>query len=102
SLLFHHLTLDGKRATLAEARRVLRPGGELHIADWGRPHDPLMRAAFLPVQLLDGFATTADNVRGALPALVAAAGFDPVRETRRRRTAFGTLTFLRAQAGGAR
>ena len=32
SLLFHHLSLDGKRATLAEARRVLRLGGELHIA----------------------------------------------------------------------
>lgn len=101
SLLFHHLTLAGKRATLAEARRVLRPNGELHIADWGRPHDALMRAAFLPVQLLDGFATTADNVRGALPGLVAAAGFDGVRETRRRRTMFGTLTFLRAQAGDA-
>lgn len=101
SLLFHHLTLDGKRATLAEARRLLRPNGELHIADWGRPHDALMRAAFLPVQLLDGFATTTDNVRGALPALVAAAGFDPVRETRRRRTVFGTLTFLLARAGGA-
>lgn len=101
SLLFHHLTLDGKRATLAEARRVLRSDGELHIADWGRPHDALMRAAFLPVQLLDGFATTADNVRGALPALVAAAGFEPVRETRRRRTLFGTLTFLLARASGA-
>ena len=24
--------------------RVLRPGGRLHVADWGRPRDPLMRA----------------------------------------------------------
>lgn len=101
SLLFHHLTLAGKRAALAESRRVLRSGGELHIADWGRPHDALMRVAFLPVQLLDGFETTSDNVRGALPALMAAAGFDRVQETRRRRTAFGTLAFLRARAGGA-
>ena len=100
SLLFHHLSLDEKRSTLAEARRVLRSNGELHIADWGRPHDALMRAAFLPVQLLDGFATTADNVRGVLPTLVAAAGFDSVRETRRRRTLFGTLTFLLARADG--
>jgi ubiquinone/menaquinone biosynthesis C-methylase UbiE len=100
SLLFHHLSPEGKRTTLAEARRVLRSDGELHIADWGRPHDALMRAAFLPVQLLDGFATTADNVRGVLPTLVAAAGFDSVRETRRRRTLFGTLTFLLAGADG--
>ena len=80
---------------------MLRSNGELHIADWGRPHDALMRAAFLPVQLLDGFETTSDNVRDALPALMAAAGFDRVQETRRRRPVFGTLAFLRARAGGA-
>ena len=47
SLLFHHLSLDDKRATLAEARRVLRldggttdEGSELHI-NFTRPekHD---------------------------------------------------------------
>jgi SAM-dependent methyltransferase len=101
SLLFHHLTLDGKRAALAESRRVLRSNGELHIADWGRPHDALMRVAFLPVQLLDGFETTSDSVRGVLPALMSAAGFDHVQETRRKRTVFGTLSFLRGRAGGA-
>jgi len=97
SLVFHHLTRDGKRAALAEARRVLRPDGELHVADWGRPHDLVMRAAFLPVQLLDGFATTSDNVRGLLPELISAAGFAQVEETSRRRTVFGTLVLLRAR-----
>lgn len=99
SLVFHHLTLAGKRTALGEARRVLRADGELHIADWGRPHDALMRAAFLPVQLLDGFETTSDNVRGVLPALIDAAGFEHVQETRRRRTVFGTLSFMRALPG---
>jgi len=56
-----------------------------------------MRAAFLPVRLLDGFETTLDNLRGALPALISAAGFDGVQETRRRRTVFGTLSFSRAR-----
>lgn len=101
SLVFHHLTLDDKRAALTEARRVLRIGGELHIADWGRPHDALMRVAFLPVQLLDGFETTSDNVRGALPALISAAGFEGVHETRRRRTVFGTLSLIRARRGSS-
>lgn len=101
SLVFHHLTLAGKRTALGEARRVLRAEGELHVADWGRPHDALMRAAFLPVQLLDGFETTADSVRGILPALIDAAEFEHVRETRRRRTVFGTLSFLRARRGSS-
>lgn len=99
SLVFHHLTTDGKRAALAEARRVLKAEGELHVADWGRPDGLLMRAAFLPVQLLDGFETTSDNLRGALAAMIASAGFERVEETRRRRTAFGTLVFLRARLG---
>jgi len=99
SLVFHHLTLAGKRTALGEARRVLRADGELHIADWGRPHDALMRAAFLPVQLLDGFETTSDNVHGVLPALIDAAEFEHVQETHRRRTVFGTLSFIRARRG---
>lgn len=96
SLLFHHLTTDGKRRALSGARDLLRPGGELHIADWARPHDWLMRLAFLPVQLLDGFETTADNVAGRLPTLIAEAGFREVEETHRQRTAFGTLSLLSA------
>ena len=75
--------------------RVLRPGGELHIADWGKPHDPLMRVAFLGVQLLDGFATTRDHVAGRLPQLVSESGFDEVSELGRWRTFYGSLWFLR-------
>ncbi len=47
TLFFHHLDLAGKRTTIAEIARVLRPGGELHVADWGRPSDPLMARALL-------------------------------------------------------
>ena len=35
SLFFHHLTKLNKERTLEEIFRVVRPGGELHIADWG-------------------------------------------------------------------
>lgn len=101
SLLFHHLTTEGKHAALAEARRVLKPHGELHVADWGPPDGLLMRAAFFPVQVLDGFETTSDNARGALPSIIASAGFERVEEMRRRRTTFGTLVFLRAWTGQA-
>lgn len=96
SLFFHHLERDAKERTLREIHRVLAPQGELHIADWGRPSNPVMRVAFLSVQFLDGFATTTDNVRGLLPALVESCGFTHVLETQRYATLCGTLSLVRA------
>jgi len=96
SLLLHHLAPAAKRAALAEAARVLQPGGRLHIADWGRPHDPLMRAAFFVLQLADGFEGTRDHAAGLLPRLVAEAGFGDVTRTDRLRTAWGSLDLLAA------
>lgn len=96
SLFFHHLTRDAKRATLREVRRVLKPGGELHVADWGKAANPLMRALFVLVQLLDGFETTGDNVAGLLPAFMAEAGFTDVAETRRFATPLGTIALYAA------
>jgi SAM-dependent methyltransferase len=98
SLLLHHLQPDVKLAALAEARRVLRPGGRLHVADWGRPADPLQRVAFLGLQLLDGFSNTADHAAGRLPELIGAAGFTGIECWRRLRTPWGTLERLEASA----
>src|SRR5918993_1561220 len=50
TLFFHHLDGDGKRGTLAEVERVLRPGGEVHVGDFGRPADPLQAVLFMPVR----------------------------------------------------
>lgn len=91
SLFFHHLGSDTKGRALAEIRRVLVPGGELHIADWTGPTNAVMRALFLVVQLLDGFDTTSDHVSGRFVALLGEAGFLDVRERRRLDTPVGTL-----------
>lgn len=96
SLFFHHLTRESKLAVLREVLRVLKPGGELHVADWGRAANPLMRALFFLVQLLDGFATTADNVAGKLPELMREAGFSDVSEQRRFATPLGTISLYGA------
>lgn len=96
SLFFHHLSLPEKRETAREAFRVLRPAGELHVADWGRAENWLMRALFVPVQLLDGYANTRDNVSGGLPAVFADAGFADVRQTQTFATMFGSLALYRA------
>jgi len=98
TLVLHHLTTPQKREALAAARRLLRPGGELHVADWGRPQNALMRLAATSFRLFDGGETTAANLAGELPTLIADAGFVDVRETEHRMTAFGTLTFLRGRA----
>ena len=85
-----------KRRTLAKMRELLRPGGELHIADWGQARNFPMRVAFLGVQLLDGFETTTDSVRGHLIPLMQEAGFTSVSETHREMTILGTLALYRA------
>jgi ubiquinone/menaquinone biosynthesis C-methylase UbiE len=97
SLLLHHLDGPGKHAALAEAGRVLRPGGTLHIADWGRAGDPAMRVAFLVLQLVDGFAGTRDHARGRIPQFVRTAGFTDVVRHERLRTVFGRLELLSAR-----
>lgn len=97
TLMLHHLDTAKKGAMLAAARRLLRPGGQLHIADWGKPHNALMRFASLGFRLLDGDDTTGANLRGELPAIVQAAGFLRVVESERWMTPFGTLAFIRAE-----
>jgi len=97
SLVFHHLNRDNKVATLNEVHRVLRAGGELHIADFGKPQNIVMRVASFPWQLFDGFKTTADNVNGLLPEMMRHAGFVEVHESARYMTLFGTLSLYAAR-----
>lgn len=96
SLLLHHLDLEGKLQALREACRVLRPGGRLHVADWGRAHDPVMRTAFFVLQLIDGFDGTRDHAAGRLPAIVRDGGFATVQTRKRLRTTWGSLELLQA------
>lgn len=96
SLFFHHLDRSSKQRVFREIHRLLVPGGELHMADWGRPENVVMSAAFLTVQLLDGFSTTADNRHGLLPALMREAGFHEVQSTHHLSTPCGTLSVFRA------
>lgn len=100
SLFFHHLTHDAKARTIAEIRRVLKPGGELHVADWGAPSSAWRRLLFYAIQWLDGFETTRDNVAGRLPQLFATGGLVDVQQRGAVETVFGTLALYSARRPG--
>ena len=96
SLLLHHLDRPTKLRALTDARRILRGNGQLHVADWGRPQDPLMRAAFGVLQLIDGTDGTRDHAAGHVPELIAESGFAEPERSMQLRTAWGTLELLHA------
>jgi ubiquinone/menaquinone biosynthesis C-methylase UbiE len=96
SLVLHHLTTEDKRRALAEAYRVLRPGGELHIADFGRPHNAYTSAVSL---LVRHFEQAAANVAGALPDMMRAAGFEQVRAPMHYTTTFGSVSLYQGCKG---
>lgn len=98
SLLLHHLSPTAKDEALAEARRVLRPSGHIHIADWGKPGDRLMRASFFALQLIDGFVNTKEHAEGKLHSRIEKAGFSGLVVHDRLRTAWGLLEIMSADA----
>lgn len=96
SLFFHHLSWADKQRTAEEIFRVLRPGGQLHVADWGKAGNGAMRGLFFAIQLLDGFSNTQDNVEGRLIELFEKAGFAEVSQRQSFSTLFGTLALYSA------
>ena len=75
TLVFHHLPPAGKRATLQEIRRVLRPQGRLLLVDFGRPRTAMARGLLGVGSFFDGRQNMAANLAGEIPDLLAASGF---------------------------
>ncbi len=93
SLVFHQLDRKNKLLLLKEIYRVLKPNGKLIIGDWGKAKNKIMRFTFYFVQILDGFKTTEDNVKGLLPEFIKQSGFKKVSETSFINTAIGTYSY---------
>lgn len=96
SLVFHHLTLRQKYFALEEIHRVLKPSGQFHIADFGKPAGAFQRFGFFSVQLLDGFQTTTDNVQNLLYKAIKET-FPDAEETTHFKTMVGTVRLIKAR-----
>lgn len=93
SLMLHHLDSDAKAAALAQAWRVLRPGGRLHLVDIDADvteHDgPLAR-------FLARGRHAAAHFGDPIPQLLDAAGFEWSGVGTRRHRLIGRLVFFSA------
>ncbi len=90
SFVFHHLASQDKEGAMREAWRVLRPGGTLHILDFGPPRGAIAWLISLACRHLE---EVADNVHGRLPGMLRGAGFMDVTGLGWRLTILGTMAF---------
>jgi ubiquinone/menaquinone biosynthesis C-methylase UbiE len=88
SLVLHHLPTRSKQKALAEIYRVLRPGGQLHVVDFGPPHSLYARSI---APLMRHLEEVADNLDGYLTPLFAETSFTTMNESAPMTTLFGDL-----------
>jgi ubiquinone/menaquinone biosynthesis C-methylase UbiE len=82
-----------KEATAYDVFRVLKPGGELHIIDFGKPvswYGKLLRP------FLHGFEEANDNIDGKLPEIFGTPGLK-MEVVGHFYTFFGDLAFLKGK-----
>jgi ubiquinone/menaquinone biosynthesis C-methylase UbiE len=97
SLFFHHLVPRDKDRTIAEVARVLRPGGQLHVADWGEPRSLAAKLGAAAIRRFDGDEPTRDNLAGRLPELFEAGGLVDARERDRVAAPLGVVSLYSAR-----
>ena len=94
SLMLHHLELATRHAMLREVLRVLRPGGSLHLLDFGSSGE---RSEGLLGRLLHSAEHLRENSDARVAKLIGEAGFEAVERVAERRTLFGRVAFHRGR-----
>ena len=96
SIMIHHLKTPDKIQTAQEVYRVLKPGGQLHIIDFGKP---VTWYGKILGPFLHKFEEANDNIEGTLPNIFGAPGLK-TQVTGNFWTFFGDLAFLRGEKSG--
>ncbi len=95
SFMFHHLSGEVKRKTMSEVRRVLRPGGSLHLVDFA-PSEPGARG-FL-TRIFHPDEALKDNAEDKVIALMSESGFSEAARVRQDAMVFGHVPLNYYQA----
>ena len=99
SLVLHQTPIAEKKRILETMRAVLKPGGSVHIADYGLQRTRLMRTLFRrTVQAIDGVEDTTPNAEGRLPEYMKEAGFADVTELQVVPTVTGSISIYMGTA----
>ena len=94
SLMLHHLAREERKHTINEVFRVLKPGGEFHIAEFSPPHNLF---AYLPSMMMRQMEHASDTIRGLLPSTLQDAGFSDIAKTANFTTVLGTVSLYQAR-----
>jgi len=97
SLMVHHMTSENKRRTFLEIFRVLKPAGEFHLLDFGKPHSIWMCRVAAVMRNLE---EVAENFAGRIPSFLEETGFIQVEETGYEASVFGPLSRYQAVRPG--
>ncbi|MFO7181432.1 MAG: methyltransferase domain-containing protein [Pseudomonadota bacterium] len=92
SFMLHHLKADEQERTLREARRVLAPGGSLHLLDFVQP--PRGHQGLVSRFVHSHEAKTPQELR----ALLEHVGFSEASEIERRKMVLQPIAYFRAVA----
>jgi ubiquinone/menaquinone biosynthesis C-methylase UbiE len=95
AFMFHHLAEGEQTATMREVRRVLKPGGSLHLLDFSAPD---AGATSFVSRLFHSHGRMAANSRDQILAYMNEAGLADPKEVGRRSMLFMWIAYYRAAA----